>query len=114
MVKYMSQVFPKPILNLPKADIPLRGINAYISQGNNHQIIFMEFTKDVYIPEHSHESQWEIVLNGKVELFRNNTKDIFKKGNSFYIPKGMLHSAKVTKGYSSIVFFNQVDRYKKK
>ena len=38
----MTSIFPEPILNLPEADIPLEGIKAYLSQGENYQIIFME------------------------------------------------------------------------
>ncbi len=58
------KLFPEPIINLPEADIPLDGVTAYLSQGNDHQIIFMEFDKDVELPEHAHESQWGIVLEG--------------------------------------------------
>jgi hypothetical protein len=47
---------------LPEVDIPLEGVKAYLSQSENHQIIFMEFSEDVKAPEHSHESQWGIVL----------------------------------------------------
>lgn len=28
----MNQIFPEPIRNLPKADIPLDGLTAYLSQ----------------------------------------------------------------------------------
>ncbi|MBU2700109.1 hypothetical protein Ga0466249_001201 [Sporomusaceae bacterium BoRhaA] len=44
-------VFPEPILKLPEADIPLNGIKAYLSQGDNHQILFMEFNEDVELPK---------------------------------------------------------------
>lgn len=110
----MSDIFPEPILNLPEASIPLNGIKAYLSQANNHQIIFMEFSEDVELPEHSHESQWGIVLEGKIELIINNVKEIYKKGDRYYIPKGVKHSAKIYAGYSDISFFNQKDRYKAK
>lgn len=40
----MSEIFPEPIRNLPQADIPLSGLMAYLSQAENHQILFMEFT----------------------------------------------------------------------
>jgi len=43
----MSETFPKPIRDLPEADIPLNGVKAYLSQSDTHQIIFMEFEKDV-------------------------------------------------------------------
>jgi quercetin dioxygenase-like cupin family protein len=110
----MSSVFPEPILNLPEAEIPFDGVKAYLIQGENNQIIFMEFKKDVEVPEHSHDSQWEIVLNGKVEYYENGIKHIYIKGDRFYIPKGILHSAKVYSGYAAIAYFNEKERYKRK
>ncbi len=110
----MKEIFPKPILNLPKAEIPFDGIEAYLSQGENYQIIFMKFEKDTEIPEHSHDSQWEIVLEGKVDYYEEGLKYTYTKGDRFFIPKGVKHSAKVYTGYASIVFFNQKDRYKEK
>lgn len=53
----MKTLFPKPIIELPEADIPIKGIKAYLSQGEDHQIIFMEFAEDVDLVEHSHEEQ---------------------------------------------------------
>ena len=41
----MKDIFPKAIKKLPLADIPLDGITAYLSQANDHQIIFMQFEK---------------------------------------------------------------------
>lgn len=35
----MTDIFPKPIRNLPEADIRLKNIWAYLSQSKNHQII---------------------------------------------------------------------------
>ena len=64
----MSEVFPEPIRNLPEADIPIEGINAYLSQSETHQIIFMEFEKDVDLSEHSHAAQIGIVLEGQIDL----------------------------------------------
>ncbi|MHC4620822.1 MAG: cupin domain-containing protein [Planctomycetota bacterium] len=67
----MSEIFPEPIRNLPEADIPLSGIKAYLLQAENHQILFMEFSEDVEVPEHSHESQWGVALAGKSDLTIN-------------------------------------------
>ena len=111
----MASIFPEPILNLPEVDIPLEGVKAYLSQGENYQIIFMEFEKDAEIPEHSHESQWEIVLAGKVDYHGGDgVKHSYKQGDRFFIPKGKKHSARVYAGYASMVYFNQKERYKKK
>ena len=106
--------FPKIILNLPEANVPLEGAKGYLSQSDEHQIIFLEFKKDVELPEHEHEDQWEYVMNGKVELWIDGIKNSYKKGDNFFIPQGVKHSGKIYAGYKSIAFFNQKERYKKK
>ena len=110
----MSEIFPEPIRNLPEADIPLNGIKAYLSQAENHQIIFMEFSEDVELPEHSHEAQWGVILAGKIDLTIDGVQRTYSKGDSVFIPKGTKHSAKIYAGYADISFFNQPDRYQAK
>jgi quercetin dioxygenase-like cupin family protein len=110
----MRSIFPQPILDLPKADMHIDGAKGYIAQGEHEQVIFMEFDKTVEIPTHSHESQWEIVLEGEVHYREEGVEHIYKKGDRFFIPKGKAHSATISAGYSSIVFFNQKKRYTKK
>ncbi|MHA2008253.1 MAG: cupin domain-containing protein [Promethearchaeota archaeon] len=108
----MSEVFPEPILNLPQADIPLEGAKAYLAQGDNYQILFMKFEKDVILKAHSHESQWGVILEGKIDLIIGDKKKQFIKGERYFIPKGIKHSAKIYKGYADITYFSQKDRYK--
>ena len=110
----MANIFPKPIVSLPEVDIPFRGVKGYLCQGETDQVIFMEFSKDVDIPEHSHESQWEVVVNGKVDLVVGDIKKTYQKGDTFFIPQGVKHSGRVYAGYASIAFFNEKQRYKKK
>jgi quercetin dioxygenase-like cupin family protein len=110
----MKSIFPKPILALSEADVNLDGAKMYLVNGENEQVVFMEFEKDVEIPVHSHESQFEVVLEGKVDYFEDGHKHTYKKGDRFFVPNGKKHSAKIYAGYYSIVFFNQKDRYKKK
>ena len=109
-----DDVFPKPIRRLPEADMPVEGVKAFLSQADNHQVVFMEFDRDVDIPEHSHEAQWEIVLEGKVDLNVEGKQHKYKRGDRFFIPKNVRHSAKVYKGYASFVYFDQKERYKRK
>lgn len=110
----MLNNFPKPILDLPDADIPIKGVKAYLSQAENHQIIFMEFSEDVDLPEHEHESQWGIVLEGKIDLIVDGLKHTYSKGDRYFIPKGVKHSGKIFAGYADMTYFNQKDRYKTK
>ena len=110
----MQNIFSKEIYNLPEADVPVKGIKAFLSQGINHQVIFMEFSEDVLLPEHAHESQWGIVVEGKIDLTIDGVKNTFTKGDRYFIPINIKHSAKIYAGFATIDFFNQADRYKKK
>ena len=108
----MDSIFTGPILKLGQADIPFEGATAYLSQSENHQILFMEFDRDVDLPEHSHEEQWAVVLEGKVELSIGGVKKAYTKGDRYYIPAGVKHSGRIYAGYADITFFNESDRYK--
>ncbi|ACH37348.1 cupin superfamily barrel domain protein [Citrifermentans bemidjiense Bem] len=108
----MSELFPDPVRNLPQADIPLKGITAYLSQADSHQIIFMQFDEDVELPEHSHESQWGVVLEGRIELVIDGIKRSYVKGDRYFIPQGVPHSGRIYAGYADMTFFDQPDRYK--
>ena len=106
--------FPDIITELPEADIPIEGMHSYIFQGADQQIIFMHFEHDVEVSEHSHEAQWGVVLDGEIELTIDGIQHTFTKGDSYFIPKNTLHSARIKKGYRDITLFNQKDRYKTK
>jgi quercetin dioxygenase-like cupin family protein len=110
----MKSIFPQSIRKLPEVDIPFNGVKGYIVQGEKEQVVFMEFTNDVDVPEHAHESQWEIVLEGKVDYCEDGKHHLYTKGDRFFVQQGKKHSAKVYAGYCCMMFFDQKDRYKKK
>jgi quercetin dioxygenase-like cupin family protein len=110
----MPELFPDPIRHLPQADMPFEGARAYLSQSDAHQILFMEFEKDVDLPEHTHAAQVGFVLEGKIDLVIDGNKKTFTKGDRYYIPERVLHSGKIYAGYADITFFDQPDRYLKK
>lgn len=110
----MSKNFPKAIEKLPMADIPLSGLTAFLSQGESHQILFMEFEHDVDLAEHAHAAQCGIVLEGKIDLTIDGVTHTFVKGDRYYIPEGIKHSGKIYAGYADVTFFDEVDRYKVK
>lgn len=110
----MVNIFPDPIMKLPEADIPIEGIKAYLSQAENHQLIFMQFEKDVDLPEHSHAAQVGFVFRGKIELIIDGVKNEYKMGDIYFIPENIRHSGKIFAGYADITFFNEPDRYQKK
>jgi quercetin dioxygenase-like cupin family protein len=107
----MPGIFPEPIEKLPEADIPLLGVRARLSQAADHQIIFMEFSEDVILPEHAHASQWGIVLEGRIDLTIGGVKSTFVKGDRYFIPEGVLHSGRIFAGYADMTYFDQKHRY---
>ena len=110
----MNELFPESVHALPEADLPFTGARAWLSQGEGHQILFMQFDQDIDLPEHSHAGQWGIVLEGKIELVIGGVKHTFEKGDRYFIPKGVTHSGRIFAGYADMTYFNQADRYKEK
>lgn len=110
----MTAIFPEPITQLPKADIPLDGLTAYLSQADHHQILLMHFEKDTDLPEHEHSAQVGIVLEGQIDLRIDGEKKTFRKGDRYYIPEGVKHSGKIFAGYADVTFFNEPKRYAQK
>jgi quercetin dioxygenase-like cupin family protein len=110
----MKNIFPDPIRRLPQAAVPLEGVVAFLSQADTHQIIFMEFDKDVDVPEHSHAAQWAIVVEGEIELTIDGREQRFSKGDRYYIPKGVRHSGRIHAGYADVTFFDEPERYSPK
>lgn len=110
----MTDIFAEPIKRLPKADIPLDGVTAYLSQSNCHQLIFMSFDNDVELPEHKHSAQIGFVLEGRIDLTIGGSKNTFVKGDRYHIPENVPHSGKIYAGYADITFFDEPDRYKEK
>lgn len=103
---------PEIITQHPSADIQIDGVVSHIVQAGQQQFIFMSFTQDIEVSEHSHEAQWGVVLEGQMELIIAGQKRILKKGDYYFIDKDVLHSAKIKAGYMDLTLFNQSDRYK--
>jgi quercetin dioxygenase-like cupin family protein len=71
----------------------------------------MEFHEDVELPEHSHEAQWGVVLEGRIELVIGGELRTYGRGDRYFIPAGIPHSAKIYAGYADITFFDAPNRY---
>ena len=103
--------FPEFIARLPELDISLEGVSGHLLQGQNQQVAFVRFQNEIDVPEHSHKAQWELVVAGEVRLRVHGEEKIYRAGESFYIPEGIVHGALVGAGYKAIIIFDQADRY---
>jgi quercetin dioxygenase-like cupin family protein len=103
--------FPDFLTRFPEAAVPFDGVKAWMVQGETNQVVFVEFREEVDVPEHSHTEQWELVLAGSVVLRMEGREREYQPGDSFFIPGGVSHSARVAAGYRGIIVFNEPDRY---
>lgn len=107
----MTSLFPEAIEKLPLADIPMEGLTAYLMQGRDQQVLFMNFENDVELPEHTHGAQYGIVLEGQIDLSIDGEIRSYHKGDRYYIPAGVKHHGKIHAGYADVTFFDEKDRY---
>ncbi len=106
--------FPEMVRQLPEADVPFPGVRVWISRGEDHQVVFVDIDSAGEVPPHSHGEQWEVVIEGEVELTVDGETKRFGPGESFHIPAGSVHSAKFLSHYRSVGMFAERDRYKAK
>ena len=104
--------YPNIITTLPEADIPFKGIRGWLSQGKDHQLVFFDIPPIGKITEHSHGAQWGIVIDGEMDLTIGGITKTYKRGDSYFIPEGVSHSAEFKKRTLALDFFADKDRYK--
>ena len=107
----MEEMYPEIITSLPEANITFFGIRGWLSQGDNHQVVFMEIEPVGKVPEHSHGAQWGIVVEGEMSLTIGGSTHTYRKGDHYYIPAGGVHSAEFRRKTFVIDFFAEKNRY---
>lgn len=78
------------------------GLTGSVLTGKKGQAAFFQATQTVNVPEHAHQGQWGVVLEGTVELTIGGVLHVLKRGDSYSIPAGVPHSAVVHAGASFI------------
>ena len=97
----------------PEAIIPLEGVRGWIAQGEDFQIAFFEIEPG-NLPPHSHSTQWGIVIEGEMSLTIGEETKKYQKGDSYYIPEGIIHQAEFHTYFRALDFFAEPKRYKTK
>ena len=106
--------FPEFVRSLPQANLPFPGLRGWLLNGESGQVLFMETDVELEIAEHSHGNQWGIVVAGEIKLTIGGLTKIFRQGDSYYIPAGVIHGAVLRTGFRALDFFEDKDRYKVK
>ena len=107
--------YPEIITRLPEADIQVKGIRAWILQGENQQLVFFEIESSAHVPEHCHNyDQWGVMIEGRMELTINGKTRICGKGDEYIIPAQAKHCAKFSSNSRVVDLFSEKNRYKAK
>ncbi len=105
--------FPSFITAFPGLDVPFPEsvVHSSAVQSDAGLVIFFSFLEDLELPTHSHGAQWGIVVEGEVELTIGGKTKVCKAGDSYSIPAGVEHGARIKAGAREIDVFEEADRY---
>ena len=107
----MKSIFPEMITSLPEADIPFDGVSGHLLQGENQQVVFFNIEPIGGVAEHKHGAQWGVVFEGEMELTIGGVTKNYKKGDQYFIPAGVLHSATFNQRTYLMDVFADKERY---
>ncbi len=106
-----NEFYPQEIRELPEVDVPFPGVRGRLLQGPDQQLVFFDIDPIGEVKPHSHGAQWGVVLDGEVELSIGNETGTYSKGDTYYIPAGVVHSARFRTRTRVIDFFAEPHRY---
>jgi quercetin dioxygenase-like cupin family protein len=111
MKEWDNTPYPEFIRNLPEIDIKIEGVRGWLLQGGDKQIAFFDIEPIGEVPPHSHSAQWGIVVEGKMRLTIGEETRIYQKGDWYFIPEGVTHSATFLTRFQAIDIFDEPERY---
>lgn len=105
--------FPDFIQNLPGLVVPFPEDVVQISviRSDDGMVAFFTFLKDMVLPPHAHGPQWGTVVAGEVTFTIGGETKIYRTGDSYNIPDGVVHGATIKAGTRVIDVFAEPDRY---
>jgi hypothetical protein len=107
-----SSEFPAFVRNLPEADLPFDGLRGWLLQSDSGQMMFNESAVEVFVPEHSHGDQWGVVIDGKIELTIGQQTQTYRRGDTYFIPIGAVHQARIYPNFRAVDYFADRNRYR--
>ena len=112
--KWKGASYPEMIRALPEVDIQLEGVRGWLLQGESKQVVFFDMQPACEVPPHSHCDQWGFVVEGEMRLVIGGKSRVYRKGDSYFIPEGVVHSAVFVTRVNAIDVFDDPHRYRVK
>lgn len=80
-------------------------------QSEHGQLVFFDIAETAQVPPHAHGAQWGVVLDGEMELTIGEGTRLYRRGDTYFIPAGVTHSARFKTRCKILDFFADPDRY---
>lgn len=74
-------------------------------------VAFFTFHQAMTLPMHSHGAQWGTVVEGEIVFTIGGDTRTYRPGDSYLIPAGVEHGARIKAGTRVIDVFEEPDRY---
>jgi len=107
-----NTAYPEMIRDLPEVDINVKGIRGWLMQAEEKQVAFFDIQAGAEVPPHSHCAQFGFVLEGETVMKIGGETKTLRKGDWYFIPDGVVHSASFPKHLNAIDIFDSPNRYK--
>ena len=111
MTQMTSAPYPDCIKRLPSVKVPFRGVKGWVSRGEDSQVVFFEIEAGGVVSPHTHCEQFGFVLEGEMALTVDGKTKVYKKGDSYHIPEGVVHQAEFRTFVRAVDFFADPNRY---
>lgn len=98
-----------PLLDIP---FPADAVEAHALRSDAGLVVYFDVHKDCTVPPHSHLGQWGMLIDGEIELTVDGVTRTCRKGDTWDIPAGVVHSAVLKAGSKVMDVFEEPDRYK--
>ncbi|PRY26770.1 Cupin domain-containing protein [Aliiruegeria haliotis] len=104
---------PDFIMALPELNVPFpkSKVETRAIRSEKALMVYFIIHEDFDLPPHAHKAQWGTVLQGEIALTISGETRTYRPGDSYSIPSGAEHSAKVKAGTIVIDVFEEPDRY---
>lgn len=105
--------YPDFMRAFPGLDVPFPDdvVETAVVRSDAGLVAFFTFLKDMELPAHSHGAQWGTVVEGEIELTIGGEMKLYRPGDSYSIPAGVEHGARIKAGTRVIDVFEEPDRY---
>jgi quercetin dioxygenase-like cupin family protein len=105
--------YPDFITAFPSIDVPFPEdvVQTAVVKSDAGLVVFFSFLKDMDLPAHAHGAQWGTVVEGEIEITIGGQTKVYRPGDSYSIPAGVEHGARIKAGTRVLDVFAEADRY---